>query len=106
VDVTPPEDNAGPAPSTSTTYGQAQGSAVLEGSAVPAAESGMSVSAGTVGGPSTVSGSDAPSMAPITYTNANDLTWIVDGSRVEMLSNLPLDELLKVAAGLVLSHDD
>ena len=53
-----------------------------------------------------MTGSDAPSMAPITYTNANDLTWVVAGSRVEMLSNLPLDELLKVAAGLVLGHVD
>ncbi len=40
----------------------------------------------------------------ITYDNANAVTWDADGTRVEILSNLPVDELLKVAEGLVLDE--
>ncbi len=37
---------------------------------------------------------------PVAYENANKLTWDVAGTRVEMLSNLPVDELQKIADGL------
>ena len=43
--------------------------------------------------------------AAFTYQNAIKLTWIVDGTRVEVLSNLPLEELLKVAEGLKLGDE-
>lgn len=39
---------------------------------------------------------------PIPYRDAIRLTWIVDGTRVVMLSNLSAEELIKVAQGLVL----
>jgi hypothetical protein len=37
----------------------------------------------------------------LTYEDASALIWIVDGSRVEILSNLSTEELQKVAEGLV-----
>ena len=37
---------------------------------------------------------------PARYQNANALTWDVGGARVEILTNLPAEELLKVAEGL------
>lgn len=37
---------------------------------------------------------------PVAYENANKLTWDVVGTRIEMLSNLPVDELQKIAEGL------
>jgi hypothetical protein len=37
---------------------------------------------------------------PIAYENASKLTWDVNGTRIEMLSNLPVDELQKIADGL------
>ena len=41
-----------------------------------------------------------PTPVVIKYTNANQLSWIADGLRYEVLSNLPVDELLRVAADL------
>lgn len=38
----------------------------------------------------------------IPYDDATRLIWTFGGSRVEMLSNLPVEELMKVAQGLVL----
>ena len=66
-------------------------------------ESSISVSADSSGGPATVVVGEAPVIAPISYENGNKLTWIVKGTRVEILSNLPLDELMKIAEGLVLN---
>ena len=66
-------------------------------------ESGISVSEGTPGGAATVVGGTPPDMPSITYKDANALTWIVNGTRVEILSNLPVAELQKIAEGLVLS---
>ena len=45
----------------------------------------------------------AVNIQPITinYTNANRLTWIIGSIKYEMLSNLPLNELLKIATELV-----
>ncbi len=43
-------------------------------------------------------------MPSITYKDANSLTWVVNGTRVEILSNLPVAELQKIAEGLVLSE--
>lgn len=39
---------------------------------------------------------------PIPYRDAIRLTWILEGTRVDMLSNLSAEELIKVAQGLVL----
>jgi hypothetical protein len=44
-----------------------------------------------------------PEMPTISYVNANALTWDVDGTRVELLTNLPVEELQKIADGMVLS---
>jgi len=38
-----------------------------------------------------------PTPIVIVYTNANQLTWIADGVRYEIISNLPVKELLQVA---------
>jgi hypothetical protein len=40
----------------------------------------------------------------VSYDNANSLTWDVDGTRVEVLTNLPVAELLKIAQGLTLGN--
>jgi hypothetical protein len=40
---------------------------------------------------------------PFTYVDASRLTWVVDGTRVEVLSNLSVEELRKIAEGLVVN---
>jgi hypothetical protein len=56
-------------------------------------------------GQKTENAGEGPATIPsITYEDASSLTWIVDGTRVEVLSNLPLAELQKVAEGLVLTQ--
>jgi hypothetical protein len=90
----------------------ASGSAVAGGSAAVAPPDGAvieegsaSVSADPAGTPVTdISGGDAPEVPAVDYTNGSRLTWVVDGTRVEILSNLSVDELMKIAEGLVLSH--
>jgi hypothetical protein len=74
-----------------------QGSGVVIGEAAGAADPG----------PVTAPAGDQPPAMPVafTYQNAIKLTWIVNGTRVEVLSNLPLEELLKVAEGLKLGDD-
>jgi hypothetical protein len=68
-------------------------------------EGSASVSADPAGTPVTdISGGDAPEVPAVDYTNGSRLTWVVDGTRVEILSNLSVDELMKIAEGLVLSH--
>ena len=42
-----------------------------------------------------------PNTGPVTYHESVRLTWVADGIRVEMLSNLPVPELIEVAEGLV-----
>jgi hypothetical protein len=73
------------------------GSGVVIGGTANAADSG----------PVTAPAGDQLPVVPIafTYQNAIKLTWIVDGTRVEVLSNLPLEELLKVAEGLKLGDE-
>ena len=66
-------------------------------------ESGISVSGGAPAGPATVTGGTPRDLPSITYKDANSLTWVVNGTRVEILSNLPVAELQKIAEGLVLS---
>ncbi len=66
-------------------------------------ESGISVSGGAPAGSATVIGGTPPDMPSITYKDAVALTWVVNGTRVEILSNLPVAELQKIAEGLVLS---
>lgn len=41
---------------------------------------------------------------PTPYHDAIRLTWIADGTRVEMLSDLPVAELIKVAEALILNY--
>ncbi len=45
---------------------------------------------------------DGPLLPSVTYDSANSLTWDVDGTRVEVLTNLPVAQLLKIAQGLTL----
>jgi hypothetical protein len=66
-------------------------------------ESGISVSEGAPEGAVAVTSGTPPDMPSITYIDANSLTWVVNGTRVEILSNLPVAELQKIAEGLVLS---
>ena len=64
---------------------------------------GGTAGAGDSGLVTTPAGDELPALpVSFTYQNAIKLTWIVDGTRVEVLSNLPLEELLKVAEGLKL----
>ena len=61
-------------------------------------ESGSS--SGEAGG-AVVSGTP-PDIPSITYANANSLTWVADGKRVEILTNLSVEEPERIAAGLKL----
>ena len=79
------------------------GSAPPPPSGAAVAESGISVSVDSSGGPATVVNGVAPDMPAVDYTDGNRLTWVVNGTRVEILSNLPLAELVKIAEGLVLN---
>ncbi len=45
---------------------------------------------------------DGPLLPSVAYDNANSLTWDVGGTRVEIITNLPVAELLKIAQGLTL----
>lgn len=85
-----------------------------DGPAFVTGEAGLSVSGGENAQPSTqvvggvqveggaeVVGGLPPAVTPVQYENATSLTWIVDGTWVQIISNLPLDEIIKVAEGLV-----
>jgi hypothetical protein len=82
------------------------------GASIAAGVASLTVSGGTAGpqGPAIESGTieggeTRPRVIPsLDYQNAGKLTWLVDGTRVEVLSNLPLAELLRVAEGLVLDN--
>lgn len=41
-----------------------------------------------------------PGNFPIRYENATSLTWQIENTRLEILSNLPEEEILKVAASM------
>jgi hypothetical protein len=66
-----------------------------------APDSAGSVSTGLSESPADPSG-DAHAQ-PVPYQNAIRLTWTVEDTRVEMLSNLPVAELIKVAEALILN---
>jgi hypothetical protein len=84
------------APDPAPAAGSANGPTVVTG------EAGLTVSGGGNGGPSTVAGGGAaPAVSPVIYENATSLTWIMDGTWVEIISNLPVAEIIKVAEGLV-----
>jgi hypothetical protein len=76
------------------------------GSAGASAESGTVVvqepDDGTAGAPGSETQGTPPEIPSLTYDDANSLTWLVDGTRVEILTNLSVEELLKIAEGLVL----
>jgi hypothetical protein len=76
------------------------GDAVITGPAAGMSTAGLSVSSGDTGGANTQFGGTPPEVAPTAYDNATSLTWVVDGTRVEIISNLPVDELIKIAEGL------
>jgi hypothetical protein len=65
---------------------------------------GPDVSGGVGAYSSEVAGAPPASTAPIAYRDAVRLTWIVDGTRVQMLSNLSVEELVKVGESLVLGR--
>jgi hypothetical protein len=92
----PDTGSAGPAPTGGDRIVVGSG-----GSAVT--ESGTSASEDVAGGPATVTQGVAPAIPSITYEDANSLTWVVNGTRVEILSNLPVAELQKIAGGLTLA---
>ena len=79
-------------------------SAVAPPSGGATGEGTITVSADSAGGPVTVVAGEAPSLPAVAYKNGNKLTWIVNGTRIEILSNLSVDELMKIAEGLVLSN--
>jgi len=83
--------------------GEQPATIVVGGDGSVISESGTSVAVDTPGGAATVVGGTPPDMPSITYKDANALTWVVNGTRVEILSNLPVAELQKIAEGLVLS---
>jgi hypothetical protein len=67
------------------------------------------IESGAAGSPTDVKGAGlrtegaGPEMPSISYSNAKALTWNADGTRVELLSNLPVAELQKIAEGMVLT---
>ena len=98
VDITPASGGVNVAPASGE-----QSATIVVGSDGSVVESRTSVAAGATGGAATVVGGTPPDMPSITYKDANALTWVVNGTRVEILSNLPVAELQKIAEGLVLS---
>jgi hypothetical protein len=76
---------------------------VVGGDGSVVSESGVSVSGDAPAGPATVIQGTPPDLPTMTYKDASSLTWVVNGTRVEVLSNLPLAELQKIADGLVLA---
>ncbi len=78
------------------------------GSAGASVESGTQVvqepDDGTAGAPGSETQGTPPEIPSLTYDDANSLIWLVDGTRVEILTNLSVEELLKIAEGLVLSE--
>lgn len=64
-------------------------------------EIGVSSSSSGEGGPSVQYSGPPPETKPFAYTNATSLTWIANGMRMEIISNLPVAEILKIAEGLV-----
>jgi hypothetical protein len=80
--------------------------AATGGQAAPEAGSGPVTVTGSGSGPSLqTSGSPGslPELPSLSYEDAISLTWVVDGTRVELLSNLPATELQKIAEGLTLN---
>ena len=69
--------------------------------------SGVATAGAAGSGQAIAPAGDQPPVMPVafTYQNAIKLTWIVNGTRVELLSNLPLEELLEVAEGLKLGDE-
>jgi hypothetical protein len=99
---------AGSRPLTVTGSGSATvvgGNTVITGQDGPVTVDGggLSTAQGDGAGPSTQTNGPLPEVAPISYADANSLTWVVDGTRVELLSNLPVAELQKIAEGLSLN---
>ena len=80
------------------------GDTVITGE-VPAGQSEIGISVNSNGeGQSVVNVAGDPVDLPgVSYEGANSLTWIVDGTRIVLLSNLPVEELQKIADGLVLN---
>ena len=79
-------------------------SAVAPPSGGATGEGTITVSVDSAGGPATVVAGEAPSLPAVAYKNGNKLTWVVNGTRIEILSNLSVDELMKIAEGLVLNN--
>jgi hypothetical protein len=104
--VAPPE---GPAAGPGTIQG-AGSATVISGNTVVTGVLGGDQQQGGVAvtpGPDVqmpASGESPPLDAPaFTYKDANKLTWVVGGTRVELLSNLSVEELQKIAEGLIVN---
>ena len=66
-------------------------------------QGGISVTPGSEGQMPTSVSDQLPDTPAITYKDANKLTWVVNGTRVELLSNLSVEELQSIAEGLIIS---
>jgi hypothetical protein len=109
--------DAAPAPPD----GKTDGLGTIQGAGSATVISGDTVITGVLGGdqeqggiavtpvsdvapPATIGGQRiAMPPATFTYKDANKLTWVVNGTRVEVLSNLSVKELQKIAEGLVVN---
>ncbi len=87
---------------TNTPVSGVAGPVIVEGGNVQSAGEGPSTQSAGGAEPSTQTAGKGPAISPITYDNANSLTWNLDGTKVEVLTNLSVDELQKIAEGLVL----
>jgi hypothetical protein len=87
--------------------GGGEGPVTITGSgsaiSVGGGDTGLSVSGDFSNAPSVQAGGTAPTLPPIGYTDGNSLTWMVGGTRVEILSNLTDAELQKIATGMTLA---
>ena len=77
------------------------GAAEIEGIVV---ESGTQSAEAGSGVATLPAGAEPRALPTISYAGANQLTWIVNGIKVEVLSNLPVEELFKIAEGLKLDE--
>ena len=46
------------------------------------------------------------SVSPVTYTDGSQLVWYVGNIRLEMVSNLPVEEMLKIAEAMIPAEEE
>jgi predicted anti-sigma-YlaC factor YlaD len=116
ADLAQTPDGAPPAPQAGQNQAAGQGPVTVQGSGSAVIVGGGTVITGTANGsvgsglsvapdsgsqPATETAGAPLELPAVAYQNANSLTWVVDGTRVEVLTNLSVEELTKIAAGLV-----